>query len=135
MANLQSVNYGLRAAKSRLREFVSLYRMVLVVEMMFGLALLLVPRLVARAFALPHEDGYALWAAMLLFSVIVQVPSLITPIHARLTIIASVIGRGLMALCYLVLALWLPAIVTGVAAVALAMLFTRLVYAELGSRP
>jgi hypothetical protein len=133
--NPQSISYGVRAAASRLREFTSLYKLVLSVETVFALALLFVPRLVARVFALPHEDGYVLWGAMLLFGVIVQLPGLMTPVHGRLTVVTSVIARGLLTIVYLLLALWIPAAVTLVAAVALWLLFTRLVYAELGARP
>lgn len=135
MSDLPSIGGSLRAAAARQREFVSLYRLVLIVEALFGLLLLIAPRFMARAFALPGGAEYRLWGAMLLFAVLLQLPGLLSPIHARVTVIAALVGRVLLALVYLLLSLWLPALVAVVAIVALSILFTRLLEAEIMSRP
>lgn len=135
MTDPLSASDCLRLAQARQRAFVSLYRLVLIVEALLGLALLVVPRLLPPVVALPLAAGDRLWGATLLFGVLLQVPALLSPVHERLTVIASVAGRGLLAIVYLLLALWLPALATAAAAAALAALFTRLVYAEIGSKP
>ena len=135
MTDRQSTSYGRGAAAARQREFASLYRLVLVVEAVLGLFVLFAPRLANRALALPRDADYRLWGAMLLFSVLLQLPGLASPIHARVTVIAGILGRGLLILVYLLLLLWLPALATIVATGALSVLFTRLIYAEIDSKP
>jgi len=132
---MQSASYSLRVAAARQREFVGLYRLVLIAEALFGLLLLIVPRFVSRAFALADEADYRLWGAMLVFSVLLQLPGLVSPIHSRLTVIAAIAGRAFLVIIYLLLALWLPAVVAAVATAALFVLFRRLIYAEVGCKP
>lgn len=135
MAVIYSLTEAVRAADARVSGFTGLYRVVLAVEALFGLALLIVPGWMSEIFALEDGADTALWGAFLLWTVLFQVPGVMNPVHSRLPVVIGVTGRYLIAVVYLTQALWLPAIVTAAFAVGLNVVYYRMVLSVLMSRP
>ena len=135
MTDIYSLSYAEVRADTRVAEFKRLLRIVLAVETLFALALLILPTWISGLAGLPGGVLSAVWGAFLLWTVIFQVPGLMNPVHSRLPIVIGVLGRYGIGIAYLCLSMWLCAIVTLAFALALNVVYHRMVRRVIMSRP
>ena len=135
MKPIYSLSESRRDADARVAEFSGLYRIALIVEAVAALALLIVPGWTAEVFGLPPALAPAIPAVFLLWAVAFQLPGLMNPVHSRLPVVIGVAGRYGVGIALVTQGLWLFALVVLAFALALNVVYHRMVRTVLMSRP
>ena len=141
MSDSLSIGWTRAAADGALKAYKRLYGINLALQSVLALVVLVCPGWVLGllSIAAPEAatDWARVWALMVLLASAFQVPGYIDPVFNRLPNVIGIVGRGLMTGLYVILGggfYWL-ALFDGAFAVALYVLYRRLVIAELQSRP
>ena len=141
MTDSLSIGWTRAEADRALKTYRRLYGFNLALQSLGALAVLIWPAALLDLVNLPTPeaatDWARIWAMMVLLASAFQIPGYLDPVFNRLPNVIGIIGRAAMAILYLLLGggfLWL-ALFDGVFAVALYILFRRLVIAELQTRP
>ena len=141
MTDSLSIGWTRAEADRALKAYRRLYGFNLALQSLGALFVLIWPAVLLDIVNLPAPeaatDWVRVWAMMVLLASAFQIPGYLDPIFNRLPNVIGITGRAVMAILYLLLGggfLWL-ALFDGVFAVALYILFRRLVIAELQTRP
>ncbi len=135
MSDIYSLSFAQNEADARVAEFKNLFRLVLIVEALLALGLLIFPAAISGLIALPPTISPGLYGAFLLWTVLFQIPGLLNPVHSRPPVVVGILGRYGIGVMFLCLASWLCAIVTLIFALALNVVYHRMVRGVVMSRP
>ena len=135
MSNMQPIKYANQVAESRVADFSTFLRVVLIFEALLALGMLLFPDSISTLFSIPADLNLALWGVFLLWTVAFQFPGLQSPVHSRIPVVIGIAGRFFVGLAYLFNDITLLGAVTTVLAVALGISLHRALRSVIDSRP
>ncbi|PWG63964.1 hypothetical protein [Sediminicurvatus halobius] len=137
MTDTLSLTATREAATAHVQGFRSLFGLVLALEALAGLAMLAWPQAVVAALGADAGGLVPLAGGLLLWTVLLQVPGQLDPVHSRLPVVLGIIGRlgvGVVAL-FLGFGPALAGLCVIVFALALLFVYHRMVAAVIMSRP
>ena len=140
MTDTLSIGATRSVADGKIKTFRRLLIINLVLQSVMALGFLFFTNFMLNLFGFdPSVTGgfTKIWAGTLIFASVIQIPSWLSPIPQRITIVIGIIGRAMMTVIYLCLggSFYLFALYDGLFLVLLAVTFYRMIVAELMTRP